>query len=204
MEIKRTENIIIDKPDLTLEFELDKNMYERCFLGLWPNENKSKKKEGNNMIESLQLINLYEEKQIIKLEKEYKKKIEVIRDKLSLRDQLNDIITKAEEQITELYFSQFSEEQKEEYSKGKIVDQSGFSLISRKQIRLIPDGSIHVNEMIENEEIHNLYKELQVKREEIKEKMRVVKAHVGIAKTKEEVEEILTNYGILKKGKLVD
>lgn len=33
---------------------------------------------------------------------------------------------------------------------------------------------------------------------------KTVKAHVGIAKTKEEVEEILTRYGIIdKKGKLV-
>lgn len=203
MELRKT-RIKVDKNILTSDFAIDATPYETYFLGIWSKENKSIKKEGNNMIESLQLIDLYEEKQIIKLEKEYKKKIEVIRDKISLRDKLYDIITKAEEQITELYFSQFSEEQKEAYSKGKIVDQSGFSLISREQIRLIPDGSIYVNEMIENEEIRNLYKELQVKRDEIKEKMRVVKAHVGIAKTKEEVEEILTNYGILKKGKLVD
>lgn len=203
MEVRKTK-IKVDKNILTSDFAIDATPYETYFLGIWPKENKLIKKEGNNMIESLQLINLYEEKQITKLEKEYKKKIKEERDKLSLRDKLNDIVTKAEEQINELYFSQFTEEQKEAYSKGKIIDQSGFSLICREPIRLTPDGSVYVNEMMENEEIHNLYKELSIKRDEIQEKMRVVRAHVGIAKTKEEVEEILTNYGILKKGKLVD
>ena len=124
MEVRETK-IKVDKNILTSDFTIDATPYETYFLGIWPKENKLKKKEGNNMIESLQLIDLYEEKQIIKLEKECKKKIREERDKLSLRDKFNDIITKAEEQITELYFSQFTEEQKEAYSKGKIIDQSG-------------------------------------------------------------------------------
>lgn len=189
---------------------LDKNKmlpnqenFNQMFLGIWEKENPTIKKEGNKMIESINLIDLYEHKKGEKIEKEYHEKIYKIRSQLSLEDKFINIIKKAEEQITELYFSQFSEEQMDAYSKGKFLDQKGFSLITREQIRLTPDGSIYVNELLENDEIHNLYVEMANELNELKKQMKIVKAHIAIAKTKEEVEEILTRYGILKKGKLV-
>lgn len=185
------------------DFKLDKEMFERAFLGIWPKQNPTIRKKGNKMIESLNLIDLYERKQGMKIEKEYNEKIDKIRTQLSLENKMSDIIVNAEEELRELYFSQFTQEQKENFEKGKIIDQSGFSLICREQIRLTPDGSIYVNGMIENDEIHNFYKEMQMKIEDLRDRTSIIRAHVGIAKTKEEVEEILTNYGILKKGKLV-
>lgn len=179
--------------------------FERSVLGIWEKENSMiTKKEGMKMIESLNLIDIYKIKKIEKIETEYKEKINKIRNNISLEDNLKDIIVKAEEQIKELYFSQFTKEQMEAYSKGNVIDQSGFSLISREEIKLTSNGSIYVNTMLENDEIHELYKEMHIKIDELSEKIKVVKAHVGIAKTKEEVEDILIKYDILnKKGKLV-
>lgn len=54
------------------------------------------------------------------------------------------------------------------------------------------------------EEYYKLMNERESKLNEINDLFKTVKAHVGIAKTKEEVKEILTRYGIIdKKGKLV-
>ena len=62
----------------------------------------------------------------------------------------------------------------------------------------------YTNDCIRNEEIEKVESDMANKIEEINDLVETVKAHVGIAKTKEEVEEILTRYGIIdKKGKLV-
>ena len=187
------------------KFDIDKEMYERAFLGIWPKQNPTiEKKEGNKMIESMNLINLYEKNQCEKIEKEYHNKILEIREKLSLKEKVADIINKAEEELNKLYFSQFTEEQKKDWENGKVIDQSQFSLIRREEIRLTSDGTVYVNDFIENDEIHNLYKEMAIKLDEIKEKIKVIKTHVAIAKNKDEVEEILNRYDVLdKKGKLV-
>ena len=61
-----------------------------------------------------------------------------------------------------------------------------------------------INHTYTNNEIMKLETDMVNKVEELNDLAKTVKAHVGIAKTKEEVEEILTRYGIIdKKGKLV-
>ena len=61
-----------------------------------------------------------------------------------------------------------------------------------------------INSDFKNDEIKSLENEMVNKINELNDLVKTVKAHVGIAKTKEEVEEILTRYGIIdKKGKLV-
>ena len=56
-----------------------KEIYERYCLGLWEVENPMIKKEGNEMIESINLIDLYANKHRESIEKETKEKKEEIR-----------------------------------------------------------------------------------------------------------------------------
>ena len=68
---------------------------------------------------------------------------------------------------------------------------------------MIYDGC-YINTLFENEKIIEIKEITDKKLNELRSLAKTVKAHVAIAKTKEEVEEILTRYGILdKKGKLV-
>ena len=65
--------------------------------------------------------------------------------------------------------------------------------------------NINFNSCFDDEDIKKIKEETDKKIQELEEFVKTVKAHVGIAKTKEEVEEILKRYEILdkKSGKLV-
>ena len=62
---------------------MKKEIYERYCLGLWEVENPMIKKEGNKMIESINLIDLYANKHRESIEKETKEKIEKIKNESS-------------------------------------------------------------------------------------------------------------------------
>ena len=76
-----TTNIVIDKNEQLYEWlkTLDENKmlpnqenFSRMFLGIWEKENPIAKKEGNKMIESINLIDLYANKHRESIEKETK------------------------------------------------------------------------------------------------------------------------------------
>ncbi len=157
------------------------------------------KKEGNDMIESLNLVDLYASKQKEKIESETKEKIEELKGKNEIINKFNELAEKFKKDCDELYLSQFTEEYKNEILINKDFDDSDMPLIR-------DDGYIGnyvINLDFKPSEYYDLMNERNKEKNKINELVKTVKAHVSIAKTKEEVEEILTRYKILdKKGKL--
>ena len=157
------------------------------------------KEEGNEMIESMNLIDLYASKHRENIEKETKGKIEELRKKSDIINKYNELVEKFEKDCDELYLSQFTEEEKKDIIVDKLIGdankplQRSYGTVAKYKvnIRFNPSGFNEV--MNENQE----------KIGKVNDLVETAKTHVGIAKTKEEVEEILTRYGIIKKGKLV-
>lgn len=177
-------------------------LYNREILGIWEKENPMIKKEGNEMIESMNLIDLYANKHKESIEKETKEKIENIRNRSSIKKQYDEITKKCIDDLNELFVSQFSENEREAM-KEKMIGCSDCDKELKRKTSCYEFG-YYISENFITEEIEVLRQENQKKLEELNDLVKTVKAHVGIAKTKEEVEEILTRYGIIdKKGKLV-
>lgn len=209
-----TTNIVIDKNEQLYEWlkTLDENKmlpnqenFSRMFLGIWEKENPIAKKEGNKMIESINLIDLYANKHRESIEKETKEKVEELRKKCDVINKFNELVEQFEKDCDELYLSQFTEEEK---NKMLLNPEMAFDNYKPLREKIICNGPTryryYTNDCIRNEEIEKVESDMANKIEEINDLVKTVKAHVGIAKTKEEVEEILTRYGIIdKKGKLV-
>ena len=162
---------------------------------------KFDKKEGNKMIESINLIDLYANKHRESIEKEAKEKVEELRKKCDVINKYNELVEQFEKDCDELYLSQFTEEEK----KNALSNAKELNDVDKQlQRKLCSYDRYIINEMFQTEDIINTMEEMKQKECEINDLVKTVKAHVGIAKTKEEVEEILTRYGIIdKKGKLV-
>lgn len=176
--------------------------FNRMFSGIWEKENPTIKKEGNNMIESMNLIDLYANKHIESIEKETKEKIEKIRNESSIKKQYDEITQKCKDDLQKLYISQFTDEEIEKV-KETLEGLSGYQKELQHKTSICEFGYF-INSDFKNDEIKSLENEMINKINELNDLVKTVKAHVGIAKTKEEVEEILTRYGIIdKKGKLV-
>lgn len=163
---------------------------------------KFNKKEGNKMIESINLIDLYANKHRESIEKETKEKVEELRKKCDVINKYNELVEQFEKDCDELYLSQFTEEEK-----NKILINKDMIDDADMQLRTTGEPSevkYYTNKNFCNDDYYKLMDERESKLNEINDLVKTVKAHVGIAKTKEEVEEILTRYGIIdKKGKLV-
>ena len=160
---------------------------------------KINKKEGNEMIESINLIDLYANKHRENIEKETKERVEELRKKCDVINKYNELVEKYKNDLKELYLSQFTEEEIKEMTFVRLNDED-------KQLRYNPAiyNSYSVNGSFKPDGYESLMDGRSEKLDEINDLVKTVKAHVGIAKTKEEVEEILTRYGIIdKKGKLV-
>lgn len=176
--------------------------FNRMFSGIWEKENPTIKKEGNNMIESMNLIDLYSNKHRESIEKETKEKIEKIRNESSIKKQYDEITQKCKDDLQKLYISQFTDEEIEKV-KETLEGLSGYQKELQHKTSICEFGYF-INSDFKNDEIESLENEMINKINELNDLVKTVKAHVGIAKTKEEVEEILTRYGIIdKKGKLV-
>ena len=206
-----TTNIVIDKNEQLYEWlkTLDENKmlpnqenFSRMFLGIWEKENPIAKKEGNKMIEGINLIDLYANKHRESIEKETKEKVEELRKKCDVINKFNELVEQFEKDCDELYLSQFTEEEK-----NKILINKDMIDDADMQLRTTGEPSevkYYTNKNFCNDDYYKLMDERESKLNEINDLVKTVKAHVGIAKTKEEVEEILTRYGIIdKKGKLV-
>lgn len=206
-----TTNMVIDKNEQLYEWlkTLDENKmlpnqenFSRMFLGIWKKENPITKKEGNKMIESINLIDLYANKHRESIEKETKEKIEKIRNESSIKKQYDEITQKCKDDLQKLYISQFTDEEIEKV-KETLEGLSGYQKELQHKTSICEFGYF-INSDFKNDEIKSLENEMINKINELNDLVKTVKAHVGIAKTKEEVEEILTRYGIIdKKGKLV-
>lgn len=206
-----TTNIVIDKNEQLYEWlkTLDENKmlpnqenFSRMFLGIWEKENPITKKEGNKMLESINLIDLYANKHRESIEKETKEKIEKIRNESSIKKQYDEITQKCKDDLQKLYISQFTDEEIEKV-KETLEGLSGYQKELQHKTSICEFGYF-INSDFKNDEIKSLENEMINKINELNDLVKTVKAHVGIAKTKEEVEEILTRYGIIdKKGKLV-
>ncbi len=206
-----TTNMVIDKNEQLYEWlkTLDENKmlpnqenFSRMFLGIWEKENPIAKKEGNKMIESINLIDLYANKHRESIEKETKEKVEELRKKCDVINKYNELVEQFEKDCDELYLSQFTEEEK-----SKILINLDMIDDADMQLRTTggpSEAKYYTNKNFRNDDYYKLIDEKENKLSEINDLVKTVKAHVGIAKTKEEVEEILTRYGIIdKKGKLV-
>ena len=154
------------------------------------------------MLESMNLIDLYANKHKENIEKETNEKVEELRKKCNVINKYNELVEKFEKDCDELYLSQFTDEIKNEILVNRdMIDDDDMQL-------RISGGPSEVkyyrNKNFRNDDFYKLMDEKENKLDEVNDLVKTVKAHVGIAKTKEEVEEILTRYGIIdKKGKLV-
>lgn len=164
-------------------------------------ENQMIKKEGNKMIESINLIDLYANKHRESIEKETKEKVEKIRNESSIKKQYDEITQKCKDDLQKLYISQFTDEEIEKV-KETLEGLSGYQKELQHKTSICEFGYF-INSDFKNDEIESLENEMINKINELNDLVKMVKAHVGIAKTKEEVEDILERYGIIKKGKLV-
>ncbi len=206
-----TTNIVIDKNEQLYEWlkTLDENKmlpnqenFSRMFLGIWEKENPITKREGNKMIESINLIDLYANKHRESIEKETKEKVEKIKNESSIKKQYDEITQKCKDDLQKLYISQFTDEEIEKV-KETLEGLSGYQKELQHKTSICEFGYF-INSDFKNDEIKSLENEMVNKINELNDLVKTVKAHVGIAKTKEEVEEILARYGIIdKKGKLV-
>lgn len=154
------------------------------------------------MLESMNLIDLYANKHKENIEKETKEKTEELRKKCDVINKYNELVEKFEKDCDELYLSQFTDEIKNEILVNQdMIDDADM------QLRITGGPSevkYYTNKKFRNDDYYKLMDEKENKLSEINDLVKTVKAHVGIAKTKEEVEEIITRYGIIdKKGKLV-
>lgn len=176
--------------------------FNRMFLGIWKKEKPSNKERRKKMLESMNLIDLYANKHKENIEKETKEKVEELRKKCDVINKYNELVEKFEKDCDELYLSQFTEEEKNEI----LINQD---MIDDADMQLRTTGGpselkYYINKNFHNEEYFEIMNDRNKKVDEINDLVKMVKAHIGIAKTKEEVEEILTRYGIIdKKGKLV-
>lgn len=202
--IPKTLKIAVD--DLNLikndEMRFNKELYNRYVLETWEKENPMIKKEGNKMIESINLIDLYANKHKESIEKETNEKIEELRKNCDVINKYKELVEQFEKECDELYLSQFTEEEKNEILTNQdIIDDSNMQL--RRNNGYLYNYA--VNENFKSNEYYDAVNERNKKLFEVDNLVKTVKAHIGIAKTKEEVEEILTRYGIInKKGILVD
>lgn len=163
---------------------------------------KIKKEEENKMIESMNLTRLYADKHIENIKKEVNEKIEKIRNESSIKKQYDEIIQKCQDDLQKLYISQFSDEEVEK-AKENLEGLSGYQKELQHKTSMCEYG-YKIDESFTNDKIEKIYEEGHKKSNELNDLMQMVNAHIGIAKTKEEVEEILTRYDIIdKKGKLV-
>ncbi len=158
-----------------------------------------KKKEGNDMLESLNLVDLYASKQKEKIENETKEKIEKLKENNEIINKFNELAEKFQKDCDELYLSQFTEEEKKEMLVNQVFDDSDMPLTRNNSY--VADCCINLD--FKPSGYCNLMDERSKELDKINELVKTVKAHVSIAKNKEEVEEILTRYGILDgKGRL--
>lgn len=205
-EIKITNRITNQLEDLRIWLETSGKVlsnpenYKQWFMGMWEKDNPIiEKKEGNDMLESLNLVDLYASKQKEKIESETKKKVEELKEKNEIINKFSELIDKFKKDCDELYLSQFTEEEKNDILIDKDFDDSDMPL-TREDGYL---GNYVINLDFKPSEYYDLMNARNIEINKINELVKTVKAHVGIAKTKEEVEEILTRYEILdKKGKL--
>ena len=161
-----------------------------------------KKEEGNDMLESLNLVDLYFNEQREKIQNERNSKVDKIRKNNDICRQVEKIIEDTKNQLNELYLSQLDDEDLEKLQNGKKIDYSKYPFYCTGEIELSYSGC-YKNPCFINDEIEKIDNDIDDKISELTKLIKTVKAHVGIAKTKEEVEDILTKYDILdKKGKL--
>ena len=157
--------------------------FNRMFSGIWEKENPTIKKEGNNMIESMNLIDLYANKHRESIEKETKEKIEKIRNESSIKKQYDEITQKCKDDLQKLYISQFTDEEIEKV-KETLEGLSGYQKELQHKTSICEFGYF-INSDFKNDEIKSLENEMINKINELNDLVKTVKAHVGIAKTKE-------------------
>ena len=206
----QTTNLIIDRNQELYDwwealkkakmFPNQKN-YKNWFMGIWEKDNPIiEKKEGNDMLESLNLVDLYASKQKEIINNKYSKMIEDIRNKSSIKEQYDKITQNCINELNNLFTSQFSDEEREELK--ETISGSDLNKEMKRKTSCYEFG-YYIDTNYVNEDIKELQEKCENELKELDSLMKTVKAHVGIAKTKEEVEEILTRYEILdKKGKL--
>lgn len=182
-----------------IEFEVELTNFQRENLQIWLKENPMIKKEGNEMIESMNLIDLYASKHKESIEKEAKEKVEELRKSCDVINKYNELVEQFKKDCDELYLSQFTEEEKMDI----IADKQIGDVDKQLQRSYGTWDKYKVNHSFNPEGYESIVDNRAEKLSEIDDLVKTVKAHVGIAKTKEEVEEILDRYGIIKKGKLV-
>lgn len=152
------------------------------------------------MIESINLIDLYASKHKENIEKETKEKVEELRKNCDVINKYNELVEQFKKDCDELYLSQFTEEEKMDIIADKQIGDG------EKQLQRSYGtwDKYKVNHSFNPKGYEEFMNEQQEKINDVNDLVKTVKAHVGIAKTKEEVEEILTRYKIIdKKGKLV-
>ena len=169
MELKRTKTLTINRLDYGIDFAMDKDLFKRSILGIWEKENPMiEKKEGNKMIENVNLIDLIFKGKEEKIVKESDKKINEIREKNKIISKLEEIIERTEKEINELFLSQLTEEDLQKVKEGKFIEYNKYPLVIDSDLFVDFEGGYR-NYNYMSDEIREILVDRNTKVDELRE-----------------------------------
>lgn len=168
--------------------QLNENEYEKHILG--------KFKEGNKMIESLEIIKMYKANREAYINNKYNKKLEELKSKNTISKEFEELVNSFKAAVEQLYTSQFKEGQTE-----STVALNSLALINNGGATILP---FKINENFYPEGAKELEDAKRAELEDLIELCAKVTAVLKICKTKQEVEEELVKYSIYNKKKELD
>lgn len=157
---------------------------------LYQEINELKERGEKEMIESIKIIQIYKDNRKASIDKEYNAKFTELKEKNEMMSEYKALVNSFEASLMELYTSQFDEGQTE-------------TNISRNLLAIVDNGNYAykyaINDSYYPEEAKALEDEKQEEIDKLTQLCAEVSTLLGICKTKEEVEDVLVNYGIMDK-----
>lgn len=152
--------------------------------------NELKERGEKEMIESIKIIQIYKDNRKASINKEYNAKFTELKEKNEMMSEYKALVNSFEASLMELYTSQFDEGQTE-------------TNVERNLLSIVDNGNYAYKYVINDNYYPEEAKALEDAKQEEVDKLTQLCAEVstllGICKTKEEVEDVLINYGIMDK-----
>lgn len=153
--------------------------------------------EGNNMENNI--VELYKRRKLNDLEKQCSLLIQQECDKQSdLQLKIEFIIKTAEQDLRELYMSQYNEEQLEKLNQGMIVDTSDFEFIKNGDVQLT--HNLTQCRRYNQDDIDKIWNEFEVSKKELNDLVEEVQCQLNIEGN--DTIDVLKRYDIIDKKSL--
>lgn len=152
-------------------------------------------------MENFEMINLYYKTKKSEIENNCEQQLKSLDEQKSeLATQVDNILNQTNELLTELYMSQFTKEELEEFNKGLCIDMSNKEL--RREGNIQVSCNLKFNSNVKNDERQRFIDARNLEIQELQTLVDKVKAHLSICENKAEIEQVLTTYKIMRAGKL--